>query len=237
MTIKTKRLNKAMTDNIKAAVIRDTFKARLEVLLEQEFDLALKMYENAVSKEHRDIMATLPAEYFSRVNYAKATASDGYGVQHGYGLRHPLRDADKGMYLVIMGSAPRGDSYGFRLKDCKPIPNSLMYGYWPQISDKALLEQIESWSKSYRTLFDEARELELKVFSTLSASKTVKALLETWPECKPYIPEYAFASEDRTLPAIVIADLNAAIAKAKGEAATVTDVAATAVNELAKEAA
>lgn len=231
MTIKTKRLNKAMTDDIKAAIICDTFKTRLEALLEQEFDLALKVYENAVPKEHRDIMATLPAEYFSRVNYAKATGSDGYGI------RHPLRHADKDLYWVIMGSSPRGDSYGFRLKDCKPIPNSLMYGYWPQISDKALLEQVESWSKSYQTLFDEARELELKVFSTLSASKTVKALLETWPECKPYIPEYAFASEDRTLPAIVIADLNAAIAKAKGEVATVTDVAAAAVNELTKEAA
>lgn len=231
MSTKTKRLNKELANDIVNNVLRATFKDRLASLIEEEKKLGDRAYLEAIPEEHLKLMRKLPATYFAQGYHATPRGRDGYTIDH------PLNRSWYDLYAIINGAYYRYGNIGIMMGDCKPIPAQYQHGRWHDVSE-SLIAEIESWKARYEQLFDEACKLKTKIETVMLSVRTVKALLETWPECKPYIPEYAFAADDRSLPMIVIADLNEAINKAKGGATVVgTNVAAAAVNELVKEAA
>lgn len=231
MSTKTKRLNKELANEIVNNVLRATFKDRLASLIEEEKKLGDRVYLEQIPEEHLKLMRKLPATYFAQSYHARLRGRDGCIIDH------PLNRSWYDLYAIINGAYYRYGNTGIMMSDCKPVPAQYQQGLWGDVSD-SLIAEIESWKARYEQLFDEARKLKVKIETVMLSIRTVKALLETWPECKPYIPEYAFAADDRSLPMVVIADLNEAIIKAKGDATVVgTDVAAAAVNELAKEAA
>lgn len=231
MSIKTKRLNKELANDIVNNVLRATFKDRFVSLVEEEKKLGDRVYLEAIPEEHLKLMRKLPATYFVQSYHAQPRGLDGYLIDH------PLHCSRYDLYAIINGAYYRYGNTGIMMSDCKPIPAQYQNARWGDVS-ASLVAEIESWKARYQQLFDEASKLKTKIEMVMLSVRTVKALLETWPECKPYIPEYAFAADDRSLPMVVIADLNEAISKAKGDATVVgTDVAAAAVNELAKEAA
>lgn len=231
MSTKTKRLNKELASEIVNNVLRATFKDRFVSLVEEEKKLGDRVYLEAIPEEHLKLMRKLPATYFVQSYHAQPRGLDGYLIDH------PLHRSWYDLYAIINGAYYRYGNTGIMMSDCKPVPAQYQQGLWGDVSD-SLIAEIESWKARYQQLFDEASKLKTKIEMVMLSVRTVKALLETWPECKPYIPEYAFAADDRSLPMVVIADLNEAISKAKGDATVVgTDVAAAAVNELAKEAA
>lgn len=231
MSIKTKRLNKELASEIVNNVLRATFKDRFMSLVEEEKKLGDRVYLEAIPEEHLKLMRKLPATYFVQSYHAQPRGLDGYLIDH------PLHRSWYDLYAIFNGSYYRFGNSGIMMSDCKPIPAQYQHGRWGDVS-ASLIAEIESWKTRYQQLFDEASKLKTKIETVMLSVRTVKALLETWPECKPYIPECAFAADDRSLPMVVIADLNEAISKAKGDATVVgTDVAAAAVNELAKEVA
>ena len=231
MSTKTKRLNKELANDIVNNVLRATFKDRLASLVEEEKKLGDRVYLEAIPEEHLKLMRKLPATYFTQSYHVMPRGRDDYIINH------PLSLSWYELYAVINGSYFRYGSNGITMSDSRPIPALYQQGRWGDISE-SLITEIEAWKARYQQLLDEASKLKTKLEMVMMSVRTVKALLETWPECKPYIPEYAFAADDRSLPMVVIADLNEAISKAKGDATVVgTDVAAAAVNELVKEAA
>ena len=231
MSIKTKRLNKELANDIVNNVLCATFKDRFASLVEEEKKLGDRVYLEAIPEEHLKLMRKLPATYFVQSYYAQPRGLDDCLIDH------PLRRSWYDLYALFNGSYYRFSNSGILMSDCKPIPAQYQSARWGDVS-ASLIAEIESWKARYEQLFDEACKLKTKIGAVMLSVRTVKALLETWPECKPYIPEYAFAVDDRSLPMIVIADLNEAINKAKGGATVVgTNVAAAAVNELVKEAA
>lgn len=231
MSTKTKRLNKELANDIVNNVLCATFKDRLASLIEEEKKLGDRVYLEAIPEEHLKLMRKLPATYFTQSYHALPRGRDGYIIDH------PLHRSWYELYAIINGSYFRYGSNGIMMSDSRPIPALYQQGRWGDIPE-SLITEIEAWKARYRQLLDEASKLKTKIEMVMLSIRTVKALLETWPECRPYIPEYAFAADDRSLPMVVIADLNEAISKAKGDATVVgTDVAAAAVNELVKEAA
>ena len=231
MSIKTECLNKELANDIVNNVLCATFKDRLASLIEEEKKLGDRVYLEAIPEEHLKLMRKLPATYFVQSYHARPRGLDDCLIDH------PLHRSWYDLYALFNDSCYRYGNPGIMMSDCKPIPAQYQHGRWGDVSE-SLIAEIESWKARYEQLFDEARELKVKIETVMLSIRTVKALLETWPECKPYIPEYAFAADDRSLPMVVIADLNEAINKAKGDATVVgTDVAAAAVNELVKEAA
>lgn len=231
MSIKTKRMSRELASEIVNNVLRATFKDRFVSLVEEEKKLGDRVYLEAIPEEHLKLMRKLPATYFVQSYHAQPHGLDGYLIDH------PLHRSWYNLYTIINGSYFRCGSSEIMMSDCKPIPAQYQNARWGDVS-ASLVAEIESWKARYQQLFDEASKLKTKIEMVMLSVRTVKALLETWPECKPYIPECAFAADDRSLPMVVIADLNEAISKAKGDATVVgTDVAAAAVNELAKEAA
>ena len=231
MTTRTKRLNKELASEIVNNVLRATFKDRFAKLVEEEKKLGDRVYLEAIPEEHLKLMRKLPATYFVQSYYAQPCGLDGHLIDH------PLRRCWYDLYAIINGAYYRFGNSGILMGDCRPIPAQYQHARWGDVS-ASLLAEIESWKTRYQQLFDEASKLKTKIEAVMLSVRTVKMLLETWPECRPYIPEHAFGSDDRSMPTTVIADLNEAIGKAKGDATVVgTDVAAAAVNELAKEAA
>lgn len=235
MSTKTKRMSRELASEIVNNVLRATFKDRLASLIEEENEeekkLGDRVYLEAIPEEYLKLMRKLPATYFTQSYHAMPRGRDGYIIDH------PLHRSWYGLYAIISGSYFRYGSSGIMMSDSRPIPALYQHGRWGDISGSLIIE-IDAWKARYEQLFNEALELKTKIDSVMASVKTVKALLETWPDCKQYIPEHAFASDDRSLPMVVIADLNDAISKAKGDATVVgTDVAAAAVNELVKEAA
>lgn len=231
MSIKTKRMSRELASEIVNNVLRATFKDRFVSLVEEEKKLGDRVYLEAIPEEHLKLMRKLPATYFVQSYHAQPRGLDGYLIDH------PLHRSWYDLYAIINGAYYRYGNTGIMMSDCKPIPAQYQNARWGDVS-ASLVAEIESWKARYQQLFDEASKLKTKIEMVMLSVRTVKALLETWPECKPYIPECAFAADDRSLPMVVIADLNEAISKAKGDATVVgTDVAAAAVNELAKEAA
>ena len=232
MSTKTKRLNKELANDIVNNVLRATFKDRLASLIEEEKKLGDRVYLEAIPEEHLKLMRKLPATYFVQSYHARPRGLDDCLIDH------PLHRSWYDLYALFNGSYYRIGNPGILMSDCKPIPAQYQNSArWGDVS-ASLIAEIESWKARYQQLFDEAHKLKTKIETVMLSIRTVKALLEIWPECKPYIPEYAFAADDRSLPMVVIADLNEAISKAKGDATVVgTDVAAAAVNELVKEAA
>lgn len=225
MTTKTKRMTTDLRNRIKQNVIRDTFKDRLTALIAEEKKLGDMFYQEALPKEHLELMNKLPQGYFHHAVYARPRQ-----------FQHPMSMEYRVLYTLISGSHVRYDSSGLVMSESRVIPIVYQYGQWTEASP-ATAEAIEKWRNEYVKLFKEAQELEQKVDSALLAVKTVKALLETWPECKQYIPDDAFAADDRSLPTVVIADLNEAIVKAKSVAPAASEsIAAAVVNELVAEA-
>lgn len=231
MSTKTKRLNKELANDIVNNVLCATFKDRFASLVEEEKKLGDRVYLEAIPEEHLKLMQKLPATYFTQSYHALPRGRDGYIIDH------PLHRSWYELYAIINGSYFRYGSNGIMMSDSRPIPALYQHGRWGDIPE-SLITEIEAWKARYRQLLDEASKLKVKIETVMLSIRTVKALLETWPECKPYIPGDAFAADDRSLPMVVIADLNEAIIKAKGDATVVgTDVAAAAVNELVKGAA
>jgi len=232
MSTKTKRLNKELANDIVNNVLRATFKDRFASLVEEEKKLGDRVYLEAIPEEHLKLMRKLPATYFVQSYHAQPRGLDGYLIDH------PLHRSWYDLYALFSGSYYRFGNSGILMSGCKPIPAQYQNNARWGVVSASLIAEIESWKARYEQLFDEASKLKTKIEVVMLSVRTVKALLETWPECKPYIPECAFAVDDRSLPMVVIADLNEAISKAKGDVTVIgTDVAAAAVNELAKEAA
>lgn len=231
MSTKTKRLNKELASEIANNVLRATFKDRFASLVEEEKKLGDRVYLEAIPEEHLKLMRKLPATYFVQSYHAQPRGLDGYLIDH------PLHRCRYDLYVIINDAHYRFGNSGIMMSDCKPIPAQYHQGLWGDVSDSLIVE-IESWKARYQQLFDEASKLKTKIETVMMSVRTVKALLETWPECKPYIPEYAFAADDRSLQMVVIADLNEAIVKAKSVAPAASEsIAAAAVNDLVKEAA
>lgn len=230
MTTKTKRLNKELASEIANNVLRATFKDRFAKLVEEEKKLGDRTYLEAISEEHLKLMRKLPAAYFVQSYQAVPRGLDGCLIDH------PLHRRWYDLYAIINGAYYRFGNPGILMSDCRPIPAQYQHARWGDVS-ASLVAEIESWKTRYQQLFEEASKLKTKIEAVMMSVRTVKALLETWPECKLYIPEHAFGSDDRSMPMTVIADLNDAINKAKCASDTSDDMATAVVNELVKEAA
>ena len=236
MTTKTKRLNKDLCTRIKAAAMRDIFKARLEALIEREKNLGEDVYNVGVPKEHRELMAKLPNNYFGWVDCISVNDESNNPIYHPMrGVEHDARMLN----VMIMGHGSRYNDYRLWLRNQKIAPRWIVHG-GSVVPDQALLVQISAWHDEYTALLKEALDLARKIDSVLAAARTIKALLDTWPECKSYLPDDAFSADDRSMPMVLIADLNDAIKKAKsapGTSSSASDnMAAAVINELIKEA-
>lgn len=83
------------------------------------------------------------------------------------------------------------------------------------ITDSALRAEWDKLEKERKALSDKKKELSDQINGVIASATTVKKLLEVWPESKPFIPDYAFATGGtKNLPAVMVANLNAAMVKA-----------------------
>ena len=232
MTTKTKRLNKELASEIANNVLRATFKDRFAKLVEEEKKLGDRVYLEAIPEEHLKLMRKLPATYFVQSYYAQPRGLDDCLIDH------PLHRSWSDLYAIINGAYYRFSNTGIQMSDCKPIPAQYQHARWGDVS-ASLIAEIEAWKARYEQMFDEASKLKTKIEAVMMSVRTVKALLETWPECKPYIPECAFAADDRSMPMVLIADLNDTIKKAKCASSTSSstsdNMAAAVINELIVE--
>ena len=237
MTTKTKRLNKDLCARIKSAAMRDIFKVRLEALIEREKNLGEGVYSVGVPKEHRELMAKLPSNYFGWVDCISVNDESGNPIYHP--MRSAVGSDAHMLHMLIMGHGSRHNDYRLQLRNQKIAPRWIVHG-GSVVPGQALLVQISAWRGEYIALIKEALDLARKIDSVLAATRTIKALLDTWPECKSYLPEDAFSADDRSMPMVLIADLNDAIKKAKcapgTSSSTSDDMAAAVINELIKEA-
>ena len=173
MTTKTKRLNKDLCTRIKAAAMRDIFKVRLEALIEREKNLGEDVYNVGVPKEHRELMAKLPSNYFGWVSYISAKDESGNSIYH------PMRGGvGSDVYMLIMGHGPRYNDYRLQLRNQKIAPRWSVHG-GSVVPGQALLVQVSAWHDEYTALIKEALDLARKIDSVLAATRTIKALLDT----------------------------------------------------------
>jgi hypothetical protein len=175
------RLTKEMRFKISSELINNRFDSEEEKLKIEEDQFARDVYEDLFTKNEIEILNGLPDDWFPKTSHLKVSFGDSY------------------CYVNFLGQVK--------------VPYKYEYNRCAKIYDG-----IHVFSKRYETLKDkkekivgEKKQLKNSIKSILDSVRTVKKLLEVWPEVKPTIDKLFDDNKENMLPAIPIKDVNKAL--------------------------
>jgi len=186
-----KRLTDTMRQRAIWNVLNTTFNDRIEALRARETDLGDRVYRRFMG-DHEAAMYSLPAGYFLE---------------------------RESTHIEIAKSDDRDATQRFRLAFSKSrrVP-ATFFDNWVQYTlkkDDPLVPLLLSLDRDKSELAKEKDALEQKITPVLNSVTTVPKLLEVWPEAKDYLPPEAFETNTAGVPAVLVSELNQAIATAK----------------------
>lgn len=237
-----KKLTKDLREEIYGCVLRATFDTRLKEYAAELPPLVDAMYDALVPEEHRKVMAQLPRSYLEW----RECGSFYYVVEDGRGrsvyeqLARPLLDLPSEVYRSLPTGWNSRNRNSLCFSEGRPVPSYLnRQGFVFEEREHPVVQAFEEWRRRGVALEAEINEVGNAIWAVLMSVTTVKRLLDAWPEVRPHIPDEALFDRDRSLPTIVIADLNAKLAAAKGTfvATPVALDAGEIVTEMVKESA
>lgn len=186
---KSRRLTDKLREEILANVLKDTLEPKREVLKKVEVALADEIYQHVIG-ENEALMKQLPAGYFSLNS------------------------------VIFVGVKKSGEAYtpktGLCMSTDRLMPGYVGYGntLTEFREDHPFAVRILALEKEEESLSKSEDELKEKVRPVLCSVTTLSALTEVWPEIAAHIPAEAIADK-MNLPAVVIAEINQALALAK----------------------
>lgn len=214
-----KKLTKELRETICGRVLKAAFATRLQTFATEEARIACDLYDEAIPAAHRALMAQLPESYFGAspgvtFHYFKRDAG---GTERQVNLERPLRSLPDALAEKLPAHWRYRTSKTLCFNETRRMPNPALYsGLKLEGLDCAAVKAHESWLRRGAALEAEIAELERSVNCVLNSVTTVKRLLDAWPEVRPHLPDEALLDGERSLPTVIIADLNAKIEAAKG---------------------
>lgn len=170
-------LRRSEVDKIVSRLLEHKFGEAFKKLKEREVKLAERVYNDVFSAAHRKLMAELPEGWLPARSHIVARFGGSQGrLDHGTPLRVPNSKSDSWGTLKVYEAT-----------------HALAEAYQELENDKATL-------KAERT------RLSQEATGAITTARTMKRLLETWPEIEPFTR--GLAKPVSLLPAIPIQTLN-----------------------------
>ena len=185
-----KRLNERLREAILGNVLKEAFGPRREAHRSRQEALGDEIYASVIG-EHERVMKQLPAGFFdlNRVITVLITIGSGDRRQR---LHVPL---------VTERLIPAYTKFGgelVELKDSDSFARRLL----------ALEEEVDEILRAERQMTEKLR-------SVLCSVGTLASLTKVWPEVTGYLPPETAEEGTKNLPAVIVAEINQAIAMAK----------------------
>ena len=177
------KLTNDIREKIMENIAKATFKDRRAALQLQKNSVVGEVISALIGSTNLSLMKQLPPEYFYNQFDFRFYSAGSVGLV-SISVSEPIR-------------VPAVYQYG-------TIELPATSGFW---------KKLRAVSAAQKALYDDEEALVEKARSLLMAVTTVKALLESWPEVEPFLPEIAAKKE---LPAIRVDEINAMILKARG---------------------
>lgn len=191
------RLTNDMRDIIRAALLDHRFKAEIEKLEAEATAIGPDLYAELMG-EWAVYAAKLP-QNFMHVDYAVKVDIPGVECHFSY-------KCEKGTAESVLRSYCNASG-----RHCYPLPETWREpNNWPYElrKDSHVYARIVDVNLRAQQLKKARQEMAEKLEATLNAFKTVKALVEAWPEVAPFVPG---KSASAFLPAVPTAELNKAL--------------------------
>ena len=185
MAKKTIMLTEKLRQQITHEVVSAIFDERFEKLKMVESALFDKVLNQEIGEKNLKLMAELPAEYFV--------------VRSIIYIQEPNANYNDRVALISHIGGRKAPGY---LVHGGSIELPKTHGLWKEI--RAIIAE-------KKNAMDERKEATLQTRAILNSVKTVKKLIEVWPEVERFVPT---VEEEKALPAVQMETLNAMLAKA-----------------------
>lgn len=106
-----------------------------------------------------------------------------------------------------------GSVISLPLSGQKRMPAYVRLSY-PNINDPEIQEKYMNIEASFQSILKNRGELVEQIRKVVLSVNTVEKLLEVWPESRGFIPDYAFVGPTKGVPALIVANLTAAMMQA-----------------------
>lgn len=189
-TIPVRRLTQGHRDIIVRRAVADTLAKRKAALERREHALFDRLLRNYLGK-HRAAFQSLPPRFCQSTNYVATNAG---------GLTIRVHRAD-----AVPAPERFGNGYS--------IPAELTFE-----AGTRMCRDLQKMAEQREDLKSDERALEREIAAVVNRFTTLRKLLETWPQARPYVPEALLQDTKANLPAVPVDQLNARMAAArKGE--------------------
>jgi hypothetical protein len=185
-----KRLNERLREAILGNVLKEAFGPRREAHRHRQEALGDEIYASVIG-EHERAMKQLPAGFFDLNRVISALIHIGAGDRRQR-LQVPLTTER------LMPAYTKFGGELVELKDSEPQAQRCL----------ALEEELDAILRAERQMTEKLR-------SVLCSVGTLAALTKVWPEVAGYLPPEAAEEGAKNLPAVIVAEINQAIATAK----------------------
>lgn len=194
------------------AMTKDVFGKREKVLAAQEIQLAKDVIKQTLGAEYLRF-TRCPREWFDTQSYVQLNTAGRTSQLAAQPVMstHSMWGREKAMSEARWSY--KSDQKGLSFT----LPHKFnSVGFKPLLADDLLCIRILAHIDATVQLIKDANTLRAQVKAITDSCSTVKKLLEVWPEGKKYLPESAFEAITVTgLPAVIIVNVNAAIAAYK----------------------
>lgn len=106
-----------------------------------------------------------------------------------------------------------GSVISLPLSGQKRMPAYVRLSY-PNINDPEIKKEFLSIEANFQSIVKNRGELVEQIRKVVLSVNTVEKLLEVWPESRGFIPEHAFIGNTKNVPALIVANLTAAMIQA-----------------------
>lgn len=178
--------------------------------------LADQVYRSFVTAEQEDVMKSLPHGFFN--------------TKEGVRVAFYIDLEDERQFRGCI-------SHTLCFSDQKRIPANLSYGH-VTVTNAELYKQAAQLQKMRIEIENKEDYLYEQLKRLLLSAKTVKKLIEIWPEGKGFIPEEALnPAPTSDLPAVIVANVTSLLMQAKSKDDAANGDYATAINNATAKAA
>lgn len=192
-------LNKNLRAQIVNALLKHTFKAQIDELVQKRAALALDVYRDIFTPAERRTMSELPKGWLPKsVSISVKHASD-FTTHHFNGCIRQIK-ADHENITNLQGSISNVEMLITHALYC----NSCAKVYEP---DHSLSVRNEKLQAELMKLCEEINNAKSVAVGIVGRFGSVATLIKSWPEIEPFVPVIRSAGAVN-LPALVPADLN-----------------------------
>lgn len=183
------KLTNYSRDQIIANAMNGAFDAEFKAINKRMSELAMKCYRKVVSEEDEKKARKAPVEFLSLTNSVN------------------LHFFDPDTHRRI------GTENSIEIAKVMPFHTRSACGY-VNVEDRDLYIEFQAINSDREALYEKKRNLKDSIRRTVYSTTSLKKLIEMWPEVEGFLPASMTAPKPQ-LPALPVADLNAAL-KAAG---------------------